>query len=84
MVIEFDRYGLSRFRKFVGLLELLGGLGMLVGMYFKTILLISSFGLSLLMILGVATRLRVRDSLLETTPAGILCVVNMIVFYFEL
>jgi hypothetical protein len=80
---EFERYGLSRFRKLVGLLELLGGLGILLGLHFKILLLVSSLGLSLLMVLGVVTRLRVKDSFLETTPAGVLGLINMFIFYFQ-
>ena len=72
MVEEFKRYGLSKFRTLTGALEVLGGLGMFVGLFFKPLLLFSAGGLTILMLLGVITRIRVSDPLIETLPAFIL------------
>ena len=69
MVTEFTRYGLSRFRKLTGILELLGGLGLIVGLFYPPILFLSSLGLSVLMFLGVLVRLKTRDPLIEIFPA---------------
>ena len=76
MVAEFDRFGLSRFRRLTGSLELLGALGLIVGYALPLLRLLSAVGLALLMLLAVVTRLRVRDSLLETVPAAVLLLVN--------
>jgi hypothetical protein len=76
MATEFERFGLSRFRRLTGTLEILGALGLLVGYWLPMLQLLSAAGLSLLMLLGVGTRVRVRDSLLETVPAAALCVAN--------
>jgi hypothetical protein len=43
------------------------------------VLLVASAGLELLMLLGVAARVRVRDPLLETLPAGFLLVTNVLI-----
>ena len=51
---EFERYKLSKFRIITGVLELLGGVGSLVGILYSPILLLSSFGLSMLMFLGIS------------------------------
>ena len=45
---EFKRFKLEKFTKLTGILELLGGIGLLVGLKFGFILLISSGGLALL------------------------------------
>lgn len=82
MVAEFERFGLSRFRRFVGALEFLGGLGLLAGYFHRPLLLLSSGGLTLLMLLGVWTRVRIRDSMLETLPAAAFLVLNGFVFWF--
>lgn len=81
MMKEFDRYGLSQFRTLTGVLEILGGAGLLVGILFKPILLISSFGLALLMFLGTGTRLRVKDPWFEIIPAFVLMLVNIFIFW---
>ena len=76
MKVEFERYGLSRFRIFIGVLELLGGIGLIVGLTYPPILIFSSAGLTLLMILGTFIRIKVRDKMMEILPAFILILVN--------
>ncbi|QDV09515.1 hypothetical protein Poly30_50730 [Planctomycetes bacterium Poly30] len=82
MVAEFDRFGLSQFRKLVGALELLGGLGLVAGYFYRPLLLISAGGLTLLMLLGVWTRIRIRDSVIETLPAAAFLGLNFFVFWY--
>ena len=77
---EFSRYGLSRFRRLTGALEVLGGAGLLVGLLVPTIMLVASGGLALLMLLGIIARIRVRDPLLEMLPAFVLLVMNVFIF----
>lgn len=76
MAREFERFGLARFRTLTGLLEVFGGVGSLIGVWYPPLLLLASGGLTVLMVLGVAVRLRVRDGLFLTLPALVLCVVN--------
>ena len=66
---EFVRFGLSRLGMLTAILEILGALGLLIGLKFDFILLISSGGLALLMLLGVRVRLRVKDGFLAILPA---------------
>jgi len=77
MVAEFQRWGLSRFRKLTGSLEVLGGIGLLVGYFFSQVLVLASSGLALLMLLGLVARFRTHDSLLESLPAGVLMITNV-------
>jgi uncharacterized membrane protein YphA (DoxX/SURF4 family) len=76
MAAEFARYGLSRYRQLTGALEMLGALGLAAGQFFPILAVVSAGGLALLMALGVLTRVRARDSLAETLPAGVLMVLN--------
>jgi len=76
MKTEFERWGLGRFRLLVGTLEVLGGVGVLVGVSWPLILTVSSAGLSLLMLLGLAVRLKNRDGILLSMPAAVLMLVN--------
>lgn len=79
MAQEFERFGLSRFRRLTGALEILGALGLIAGYFLPPLVIAASAGLVLLMVLGVITRLRVRDSALETSPALFLLAVNAFV-----
>jgi hypothetical protein len=79
MEAEFARFGLARYRRATGGLEVLGGLGLIVGLVVPEVLVVASGGLALLMLLGVIARLRVRDPILETLPAAILLVVNGVI-----
>ena len=76
MVEEFERYGLSKFRTMTGVLEILGGVGILAGLLYRPLLLFSAGGLTILMLLGVITRIRVSDPIIETVPAFILLFLN--------
>ncbi len=76
---EFERYGLSRFRRLTGGLELIGGVGLLVGLFLPAVMIAASAGLAVLMLLGVIARVRVRDPLLEILPAGLLMVTNLVI-----
>ena len=69
MVVEFQRYRLPQFRRLVGVLQLLGAIGMLVGYLIHPLLILSAAGLTALMLLGVAARIRIGDSFLQTLPA---------------
>lgn len=79
MEAEFERFGLARFRRATGGLEVVGGLGLLIGLVVPEVLVIASAGLALLMLLGLVARLRVRDAFLETLPAAGLLVVNVVI-----
>ena len=76
MVEEFERYGLSRFRRATGALEVLGAIGLLVGYLFLPLSILSAGGLSVLMLLGLGVRVKVRDSIQEMLPAVFLLLVN--------
>jgi hypothetical protein len=76
MRAEFERFGLPRLRRLTGALEVLGGVGLLVGLAEPVVLALSAGGLAVLMLLGVAVRVRVRDRMVEIVPAAVLIVLN--------
>ena len=79
MRVEFERYGLARFRNLVGSLECLGALGLLVGHFYRPVLVLAAAGLTLTMLMGIVTRIRIRDSLAQTLPAIALLLLNAFV-----
>lgn len=81
MEIEFKRYGIPQYRKLTGILELMGGTGLLLGLYEIHLLMMSSAGLALLMFLGLIVRLKNRDPLIEILPAFILMILNLQILF---
>ena len=78
---EYARYGLTRFRKLVGLLQLLGAVGLLVGLQQPWAGRIGSGGLAFLMLLGVGVRIKIKDSLVQTLPALAYMMLNAYLFW---
>jgi hypothetical protein len=79
---EFERYGLSQYRKLVGFLEILGGAGQLLGLFFyEPLLSLSSLCLFILMCCGVFVRAKIGDPFFQWIPALILLILNALILY---
>lgn len=78
---EFKRFDLEKIGLLIIILELLGALGLLFGLYFKPILLISSGGLSLLMFLAIMVRIKSKDSFWVSIPALFYMGLNTYILY---
>ena len=81
MKSEFKRFGLEKFGLLTVVLEIGGALGLLVGLYLNSILIVSSGGLALLMCLGVLVRLKIKDSLWVSLPALFYLLLNSYIFF---
>ena len=77
---EFERFQLKRFMYLVGSLEILGGLGQLIGIFVNPLLVFSSVGLSILMLMGVLTRVRLKDNFILIFPAFFFLILNSYLF----
>ena len=84
MKSEFTRYGLSSYRQLTGWLQLLGSTGLAMGFIFPPLTHFSSLGLSLLMLLGIAVRIRIHDPLIAIIPAFVFMCLNLIIFLVSL
>lgn len=72
MVAEFERYGLTRYRKLTGYLQVAGATGLLLGLAgFHRIGFLAALGLSLQMFAGLVVRIRLRDRPVQCVPAFI-------------
>ncbi len=79
---EFFRYGLASYRKIVGILQVLGGLGLLMGLFYSTILqMAAAAGLAVLMLLGFMVRLKIKDNVLQAAPSLIYAIINAYILY---
>lgn len=84
MIVEFERYGFKKFRILTGILEILGGLGLLVGQFWNPLLIFSSLGLTSLMLVAFGVRVNLKDGILESTPSFILMLINLSILFFSI
>lgn len=80
MKSEFVRFGLGKFGQLTAVLEILGAVGLMLGLMINSILIISSGGLAILMFFGVIVRVRVKDPLFVTLPALFYMGLNAVIF----
>ncbi len=82
MRTEFTRFGLTKLqRQLTGVLQLVGAVGLLLFKFSFILAAISATGLSLLMLMGFIVRMRVKDSVYESSPAFIFMVLNAIIAF---
>nr|WP_297798532.1 DoxX family protein [uncultured Eudoraea sp.] len=77
---EFQRFGLTNFRKLTGILQLLGATGLLIGFIYPLMTVIASAGLAILMLLGFFVRIKIKDGLLVSFPAFAFMLINLYIF----
>ena len=78
---EFKELKIDKLSKLVVFLELLGAFGLLIGFFFTPILIVSSLGLSVLMLLGVLIRLRHKQHFKLTLQALFFMLLNGFIFF---
>ena len=81
---ELKKFGLEKAGSLIAVLELLGSLGLIVGLKFQLILLVSAGGLAILMLLGVLVRIKAKDTFRDTLPALFYLVINTYIFFISL
>ncbi len=84
LVAEFARYRLSRWRVLVGLLEIAGALGLLLGWFLPFFTVAAAAGLTMLMACGLWARWRIRDPWYAMLPALILGLMNLAIVVLAL
>ncbi len=78
---EFKRFGLEKFGTLTAVLELAGAIGLFIGFQNHTVLVLSSGGLALLMLLGTIVRIKMKDSLVVSLPAFFYFLLNAFILY---
>lgn len=73
---EFIRFGLPGLGAMTAVFQLLGAIGLMAGFRFPILLVLASGGLALMMLLGLAVRLKVKDRLWVSIPALFFFVLN--------
>ena len=79
-VENFDRWRLPQsFRPIVGIVEIIGAIGMLVGLLVPVIGLLAALWLSATMVGALFTHARIKDSVSNYAPAAVLLTLSVIV-----
>ncbi|MDP2324388.1 MAG: DoxX family protein [Gammaproteobacteria bacterium] len=73
---EFDRYRLGSQRALVGILQLGAAIGLVAGLNQPWMGRVAAGGLALMMLVAVGVRIRIKDTLLQTTPALLYLALN--------
>tara|TARA_B110000879_G_scaffold188411_1_gene251037 strand:+ start:880 stop:1227 length:348 start_codon:yes stop_codon:yes gene_type:complete len=81
---EFKRFGLEKIGLTTVLLEIIGAIGLLVGLKFYFFLMISSLGLALLMLAGLIVRIKLKDSIWISLPAFFYMILNTYIFWMSI
>ena len=76
MKSEFKRFNLEKLGLIIILFQFLGATGLLVGLVYHPILIISSLGLFLQMLLGLIVRIKLKDDLWISLPAFFFMILN--------
>ena len=84
MIFEYNRWGYKKFRKIIATLQFFGGFGLLIGMHFSLMLTIVSALLTLMMIIAIYVRIRIKDNIINALPAILYAILNLIIFYDSL
>jgi hypothetical protein len=73
---EYERYGMPNLRVVAGSLQIVGGTGVLVGLWWSPVGAAAAGGLLTMMLLGLLVRYRLHDKPRLMVPAGTLAVLN--------
>ena len=81
---EFKRFGLEKYGLLTAVLEILGAIGLVVGLSIHLILMISSGGLAVLMFIGLIVRIKIKDSIWVSLPALLFMLLNSYILFQSL
>ncbi len=81
---EYERYGMSRLRVFIGCMQVLGALGALIGLVSAPIGAVATGGLTIMMVAALVVRERIHDTPRLMVPAASLAAINGALLYLHL
>lgn len=79
MILEYERWGYKNQRLILGSCQLLGGLGLIVGLAVPFILLTASFLLMCMMLAAVFVRINLKENVVKMLPAIFYTLLNLII-----
>ena len=81
MISEYSRWGFADQRKIIGFFQLLGGIGLLIGIKVNILLFITSLSFIIMMLFAIIVRIKIKDGIVEILPAITYLFLNIMIFY---
>lgn len=69
MVNEYQRWGFGKYRRLIGISQILCGAGLLIGLKYLALLQFASLSLIIMMSLAILVRVKIKDNISEILPA---------------
>tara|TARA_B100000925_G_C21878613_1_gene417439 strand:- start:141 stop:398 length:258 start_codon:yes stop_codon:yes gene_type:complete len=79
---ELSRLGMQNLGSVIVVCQFLGAAGLLLGFLYAPLWSAASLGLTLLMLCGLAVRIKSKDSLWVSLPALFYMVLNVYIFFY--
>ncbi len=80
MKSEFKRWGFSKQRKLVGFLQLVGGLGLFIGLKINLLLILTSLCFIIMMSSAIIIRIKIKDNITDILPAITYLFLSILIF----
>ena len=84
MILEFKRWGLEKRRKEIASFQLICGFGILTGLIYNYILILSASLLILMMLVAVYVRIKIKDNISEILPAIAYLILGVIILKYSI
>ena len=81
MIVEYSRWGFSKFRILISLFQLFAGVALIIGLDNLKLLTLTSFLLAVMMVCAIIVRIKIKDSFVDSLPAIFYAVLNFIICY---
>ncbi len=81
MKLEYIRWGYNGQRKIVGSLQLLGGIGLILGLQIDVLLTTTSFCFIMMMTMAIFIRIKIKDNIIDILPAITYLFLSILIFY---
>ena len=78
---EFKRWGLENKRKTIASCQLIGGVGLFLGLELNTIMILSSAFLGVMMLVAIGVRIKIKDNISDILPALAYLVLSAMILY---
>ena len=84
MKSEYARWGYNNQRKIVGSLQLLGGIGLILGLQINVLLITTSFCFIMMMTMAIFIRIKIKDNITDILPAITYLFLNLLILYYSI
>ena len=79
MIAEYSRWGMAKERVIISLLQFFASIGLIIGFNNSSLMLLTSFLLTLMMIFAIFVRIKIDDALIASLPAIFYVLLNLII-----